>query len=54
MELKSQLFSLVLLRDIRKEKRGEDRLRCGCKRNEEFEDINNSDSRAFGFLGFMV
>lgn len=54
MELKSQLFSLVLFCDYQERKRGEDRLCCGCKGNEEFEDINISDSRAFGFLGFMV
>lgn len=54
MELKSQLFSLVLFCDYQERKGGEDRLRCGCKGNEEFEDINKSDSRAFGFLGFGV
>ena len=53
MELKSQLFSLGLFCDYEEGKRREERLHCGCKRNEEFEDINNNDSRAV-FLGIMV
>lgn len=46
MELKSQLFSLGLFCDYEERKKREERFHCGCERNEEFEDINNSDGRA--------
>lgn len=47
MGLKSRLFSMT----IGKKKERKKRLSFGCKRNEEFEEISNNDSRAVVFLG---